>query len=73
MAFHNICGNDPCVCPDGEELLELTVTIDKKTCEAIKRYAGSGGTVEKQAARILIEHVRLREQGGGNPQGWMSK
>ena len=66
MAFDNKCGNDPCVCPDEEELVELTVTIDKKTREAIKRYAGSGGTVEKQAARILIEHVRLRDQGGGD-------
>ena len=65
MAFHNKCGNDPCVCPDEEELVELTVTIDKKTREAIGRGVGSDSSVEKQAARILIEHVRLRDEGGG--------
>ena len=70
MVYHIVCNNDPCVCPDEEEPEELTVTIDKKTWEAIKQEAGSDGSVEKQAARILIEHVRLKDEGGG-PDAWM--
>ena len=73
MVYHIVCNNDPCVCPDDKEPVELTVMIDKKTCEAIKRYAGSGGSVEKEAARTLIEHARLRDGGGGGPNAWLNR
>ena len=66
MAYHIDCDNDPCVCPDEEKPVELMVTIDEKTSEAIKQYAGSGSTAEEKAAIILIGYVRFREQGGSD-------